>query len=224
MVTGRVPFAGDTPLSIAFKHKTDKPPAPREVNPAVPPELDRLILKCLEKDKAKRYQSTAELAAELSGIEEVYRTTEPSTALKRPTTVKKTATLRTFRTFTTKMMRPKVLIPAAGATGLALVALLAWVLIRPAQAVTRSVAVVSFENQTGTRISTTSRKPFPTSSSPAWSSRKGQRRFWDRLQDVVRQMGAEGAFIPTETASRSAGGGHRNARRRQLHRADEMFA
>ena len=202
MVTGRVPFAGDTPLSIAFKHKTDKPPAPREVNPAVPPELDRLILRCLEKDKAKRYQSSAELAAELSGIEEVYRTTEPSTALKRPTTVKKTATLRTFRTFTTKLMRPKVLIPAAGATGLALVALLAWVLIRPAQAVTRSVAVVSFENQTGDPNLDYLQKAIPNLLiSSLEQSERLNVASWDRLQDVVRQMGAEGdAFIPTETA------------------------
>ena len=202
MVTGRVPFVGDTPLSIAFKHKTDRPPAPREMNPAVPPELDRLILKCLEKDKAKRYQSTAELAAELSGIEEAYRTTEPSTALKRPTTVKETATLRTFRSFTTKLLRPKVLIPAAGAVGLTGVVLLAWVLIRPVQAITRSVAVVSFENQTGDPNLDYLQKAIPNLLiSSLEQSERLNVASWDRLQDVVRQIGGEAdAFIPTETA------------------------
>ncbi|MDH4197486.1 MAG: protein kinase, partial [Candidatus Aminicenantes bacterium] len=199
MVTGRVPFGGDTPLSIAFKHKTDKPPAPRETNPAVPPELDALILKCLEKDKADRYQTTVELAAELAAIEQDYRTTEPSTVLKRPTTLKKTATLRTL---TTRLMRPKVLLPAAGAVGLAVVALLTWVFIRPAQAVTHSVAVVSFENQTGDPNLDYLQKAIPNLLiSSLEQSESLSVASWDRLQDVVRQMGAENdAFIPTETA------------------------
>ena len=227
MVTGRVPFAGETPLSIAFKHKTDRPPAPRETNPAVPPELDALILKCLEKDKALRYQTTAELAAELVAIEQAYRTTDPSTAVKRPTTVKETVTLRTFRTLTTGLLQRKVLLPAAGAIGLAGVVLLAWVLIRPAQAVTHSVAVVSFENQTGDPALDYLQKAIPNLLiSSLEQSKSLSVASWDRFRDVVRQMGGESeTVVPTELAFEAC-------RREGIEtlvagsytKADEMFA
>ena len=69
MLTGRIPFEGDTSLSIALKHKTEIPPDPREFNAQVPSDLSRLILRCMEKDKEKRYQGTEELLSELSKIE-----------------------------------------------------------------------------------------------------------------------------------------------------------
>ena len=70
MLTGRVPFEGDTPLSIAHKQKYEAPTNPNEINTQVPEELNRLILKCLEKDKEKRFQSAGELRAELTRIEQ----------------------------------------------------------------------------------------------------------------------------------------------------------
>ena len=60
MVTGRVPFEGDTALSIAVKHKTETPKAPIELNPQIPDGLNSVILRCLEKDKQNRYQSAGE--------------------------------------------------------------------------------------------------------------------------------------------------------------------
>ena len=69
MVTGKRPFAGDTPVSIAVKQKTEIPRPPIEWNAQVPEVLNALILKCLEKDKAKRYQTAADLMADLAGIE-----------------------------------------------------------------------------------------------------------------------------------------------------------
>jgi serine/threonine-protein kinase len=54
MMTGRVPFGGDTFLSIAVKQKTEQPRNPRDLNPQIPDDIVRLILHCLEKDKAKR--------------------------------------------------------------------------------------------------------------------------------------------------------------------------
>ncbi len=199
MVAGRVPFGGDTPLSIAFKHKTDRPPEPRETNPAVPPELNRLILKCLEKERSKRYQSTEELAAELAAIEQATRTTEPSTVFKRPTTVKRTATLKTI---TARLARPKVLWPAAVVTVAALVALIAWVLIPPAQAVTHSVAVVSFENLTGDPNLDYLQKAIPNLLISSLEQSENLRvASWERLQDIVRQMDREDdTFIPTDVA------------------------
>ena len=69
MVTGKVPFEGDTSLSIALKHKTELPPNPQEYNALIPEELSQVILKCMEKEKEKRYQSAKELLLELSKIE-----------------------------------------------------------------------------------------------------------------------------------------------------------
>ena len=69
MVTGRVPFDGDSALSIALKHKSETPKIPKELSVQIPQSLSRLILKCLEKDREQRYQSAEELLVELTGIE-----------------------------------------------------------------------------------------------------------------------------------------------------------
>ncbi len=69
MVTGKVPFEGDTPLSIALKHKTEIPHDPGKYNAQVPSELSLLILKCMEKDKEKRFQGAEEMLAELNKME-----------------------------------------------------------------------------------------------------------------------------------------------------------
>ena len=70
MVTGKAPFEGTTALSIALKHKTEIPLNPREFNNAISEELSAVILKCLEKDREKRYQTSEELLVELRSIEE----------------------------------------------------------------------------------------------------------------------------------------------------------
>lgn len=65
MVTGRPPFEGESGLAVALKHKSELPRRPRELNPEVPENLDRLIIKCLAKKREDRYQSAEELLAEL---------------------------------------------------------------------------------------------------------------------------------------------------------------
>ena len=69
MVTGSVPFKGDTALSVAIKHKTHLPPDPRKLNPELSEDLARLILRCMEKDAGKRYQTARELLADLDKVE-----------------------------------------------------------------------------------------------------------------------------------------------------------
>ncbi len=69
MVTGEAPFEGNTPMAVALKHKTEKPRDPQSLNPQVPQALGRLILRCLEKDPARRYQTSDELLAEIAAIE-----------------------------------------------------------------------------------------------------------------------------------------------------------
>jgi len=69
MLTGRVPFEGTTPVAVGMKHKGEAPRDPREVNSQIPESLSRLILKCLEKTREKRYQTADELRSELDKIE-----------------------------------------------------------------------------------------------------------------------------------------------------------
>ncbi len=68
MVTGEAPFEGGTPMAVALKHKTEVPRDPQSLNPQVPETLGRLILRCLEKDPARRYQTAEALLAELGAI------------------------------------------------------------------------------------------------------------------------------------------------------------
>jgi len=75
MATSHVPFEGETPLSIAMKHKGEIPRNPRQLNPNIPDDLSGVILKCLEKDKAKRYQNAADVRSELEKIEKGISTT-----------------------------------------------------------------------------------------------------------------------------------------------------
>jgi serine/threonine-protein kinase len=65
MVTGRPPFLGDTPVAVASKHVRDHPPAPRELNPSIPPTFEAIILKSMAKDPAHRYPSAEDLRADL---------------------------------------------------------------------------------------------------------------------------------------------------------------
>src|SRR5262245_64771590 len=61
MVTGRKPFTGDSPISILARVLSEEPAPPRTRATAVPPELERIILRCLRKDPARRYQTMADL-------------------------------------------------------------------------------------------------------------------------------------------------------------------
>lgn len=65
MVTGRVPFNGETTVAIAIKHIQEEVPAPRSFVPEVPLAIDRIVTKCCQKSPDRRYQSMAELIADL---------------------------------------------------------------------------------------------------------------------------------------------------------------
>jgi serine/threonine protein kinase len=63
--TGAQAFRGDNPVAVALKQLRESPTPPHEVEPTIPPPLERAILKCLEKEPAKRYQSIPELESDL---------------------------------------------------------------------------------------------------------------------------------------------------------------
>ena len=65
MVTGRVPFDGDTTVAVAIQHLQEEMSSPREYAPNIPISLEKIILKCAQKNPDRRYQSMAELLADL---------------------------------------------------------------------------------------------------------------------------------------------------------------
>ena len=65
MLTGRPPFVGDSPVTVASKHVLETPKPPSKLNPDVSPELDAVVLKTLAKNPANRYQAADELRADL---------------------------------------------------------------------------------------------------------------------------------------------------------------
>jgi len=145
MVTGRVPFEGDTPFTVGIKQKSEKPQDPKEHNSSVPNDLAQLILKCLEKDPAARYQSADEVRLDLQKIERSLPTTERAAAKRKPLT---------SREITVKFQLKKVLVPALGIIA---VILASWAILRllpkkppsPAPSGKPSLAVLYFENISG---------------------------------------------------------------------------
>jgi serine/threonine-protein kinase len=65
MVTGDVPFSGQTTLQLMYQRVKEKPKNPKEINPELPDYLVRVILRCLETDPERRYQSTADVLRDL---------------------------------------------------------------------------------------------------------------------------------------------------------------
>jgi len=102
MLTDRVPFEGDTPLSIGVKQKTESPKDPKEFNDRIPDDLSRLILKCLEKEKGNRYQSAEEVRLDLENLEQGLPATDRIVPKKKAVTSKE---------FTVRFNLNKIIIP-----------------------------------------------------------------------------------------------------------------
>jgi len=70
MLAGKPPFEADTSVALLHKHLTESPLPVSQLNPQISPFLEKIILKCLEKEPEKRYQGAEQLLSELRGIEE----------------------------------------------------------------------------------------------------------------------------------------------------------
>lgn len=68
MVTGVLPFRGETPIGVALKHIQESPAQPSSLNPSVSPGLERIIIRAMAKNPADRYQSAVDMAAELDRL------------------------------------------------------------------------------------------------------------------------------------------------------------
>ena len=68
MATGQLPFSGSTPTETITEIVRSEPRPVAELSPVTPPELERIVRKCLEKDRSRRYQSARELEVDLSNL------------------------------------------------------------------------------------------------------------------------------------------------------------
>ncbi len=66
LIVGRVPFSADTPFSVIHDHIYTPLPVPRQVNPAVPPEVERVLLKALAKERQDRYRRIGDLVEDFT--------------------------------------------------------------------------------------------------------------------------------------------------------------
>jgi beta-lactam-binding protein with PASTA domain len=69
MLTGHVPFEGESPISVALKHIREEPPSPRALNPRIPPAAERVVMKALAKEGERRYQSAADMLRDLEALQ-----------------------------------------------------------------------------------------------------------------------------------------------------------
>jgi serine/threonine protein kinase len=143
MVTGRPPFEGDTPFSVAYKHRHEAPEDPRKFNPHLPDALNRVILRCLEKDREARFQTAQELLADLENIEsEVPVSAETAWTARKPLPSKDITVTFSLR---------KLLVPALIALAVVVIGAAAFFIFRKSTPGLDPdlVAVAVFENQTG---------------------------------------------------------------------------
>ncbi|MDH4196415.1 MAG: protein kinase [Candidatus Aminicenantes bacterium] len=139
MLTGRVPFEGDTPFTVGVKHKSATPKNPKLLNPHIPDNLSGIVLRCLEKEKTGRYPSAGDLRADLERVEKGLPTTERLAAERKPFTSKE---------ITVKFQPKKLIIPALAIVAMIIAAIVFW----PKKASNLDpnlVAVAVFENKTG---------------------------------------------------------------------------
>jgi serine/threonine protein kinase/Flp pilus assembly protein TadD len=115
MLTGRAPFEGDTPFSVALKQRNEAPRDPRELNSQIPDSLSRAIQKCLAKDSRDRYQTAEELRQALESVEKKLSPAEKAIPPKKATPVR------------AKPARPKRTLPRAALASLIILGVLAGV-------------------------------------------------------------------------------------------------
>jgi len=146
MMTGKVPFEGDTALSVALKHKTEAPPDPRSINPQLPSDLSGIILRCMEKDRERRYQTVDELLSDLSNVEKGIPTAERVLPKIKPVPSKE---------ITVEFRLKKLIIPAIMVIAFVILGVLIWRFLPRKEAVPPvppgkpSIAIMYLKNNTG---------------------------------------------------------------------------
>ena len=120
LMTGQVPFDGLTPMSVASKHLTKRPREPRELNSQVPINLSEVIMRCMEKEKGRRYQNIEELLFRLTEIEKGMPSTDTIKPERKPITSKEITISFNLR---------KLLIPVSLVATVIMIGVLTWKLV-----------------------------------------------------------------------------------------------
>lgn len=77
MLTGELPFSGESPVSIALKHLQESIPDPRQLNPSIPQSVENIVLKALSKDPSHRYGSVEDMKEDMRTALDPDRLNEP---------------------------------------------------------------------------------------------------------------------------------------------------
>lgn len=128
LVTERPPFGGLNPLETFYKHVHEEPPKPRTLNPSVPESLERIILRCLQKEPASRYPTYEELIRDLESL--------PSTATAAETKPSEAPAL-------SPQERPVLVWMVAGFVAVMVLGITAWAAISNRAPVVPSVSPVA---------------------------------------------------------------------------------
>ncbi|MGD2246118.1 MAG: protein kinase [Candidatus Aminicenantes bacterium] len=222
MVTGRVPFEGNTPFTVGVKQKSESPQNPKEINPQIPEDLNSVILKCLKKEKLNRYQSAGEVRSQLDLIEKGMPTTERKAPEKKPLTSKE-ITL----SFSTK----RLLIPALLILAVVIAAVFFWKPwagggAAPTIEDKASLAVLYFKNNTGDETLNNWR----TALSDSIITDLSQSRYFevlpsDRIFGILRKLNLEeaGVYATEDLKKVAAEGGVNHILTGSLSKAGEVF-
>lgn len=84
MLTGRVPFSGDSAIAVGFQQLKDPPPSPSSINPQIPEEVERIILKALEKEPIRRYRTVDEMRKDFESALPRFPAAASSQAFEQP--------------------------------------------------------------------------------------------------------------------------------------------
>ncbi len=185
MLTGERPFEADSAIALGIKHKSEMPRDPSELNPQIPEDLSRVILKCLEKEKDARYQSAVEVSSALDGIHHGLPTTEKTTPKSRTFTSREITVTFGIK----KLLLPALLVLALIVAVVIILQLNPGEKIVAAPKIENSIAVISFKNQTGDEAYDYLQEAIPnlliTSLEQAGS---GYVMTWERMFDLLKQL------------------------------------
>ncbi len=158
MATGQVPFEGDTPFSIGVKQKSEIPRPPKEINDQIPEDLNRVILRCMEKEKEGRHQNVSELHSELMNLEKGIPTTERIVPERKPLTSREITVTFGFK---------KLFVPAVALLAIIIAAIVIWQLLPKKDVIPLPptdkplLAIMYFDNNTGDQGLDNWRKALP---------------------------------------------------------------
>jgi len=146
MATGKKPFTGTNVVTTLHAVMKSKAPSPRSINPNVPPELEAIIGKAMEKERSQRYQNASEMKADLAQLK---KATDPTlrSGLRQSPGVAAARTFRTFRQSSSKLTW--IIVALAALLLTVVVAVGAWLVKHRNRTIdenARTVAVLPLQN------------------------------------------------------------------------------